>query len=426
MNKKNPYWYRPRPSVVARRFLCRENPGLKELRRWLFWAWWAKPRTLLERTASIWNLFLLPAIRLKRCLQTLKAHGEEVQSTYGVNKSHQLFDLLRLAVGTDIDAITYYRYHLFQGDRRVNQREYLDQSGKLLQVLIQRLPKHDDDVIFSDKLAFEKWCASKGLSAVKSYAVISNISKENSSLSGADLPSNDLIAKPTQGRAGQGVTLWRYRSRSDRSFWENLIDGKQLDAKDLIRHLHHSAVKSKTPYLLQPRLLNHPVLLSMGNGSLSTVRIMTVQEKKEAPVFILAAALRIPVGDIDVDNFDQGGLASGIDLETGKCGLAIQKRGQYPLPFFDRNPKTKAIIKDQVLPYWKETIQLSITAHQHLVTRIPIIGWDIAILPDGPVLIEANHLPGEQLVQMASGIPLGSTRYPNVLCNALCEAFNIR
>lgn len=356
----------------------------------------------------------------------LRLYGEKVQATYGVGKIRQLLDLVELAVGTDLSPVTYYKCHLFQVDRRAKRYQYLDQSGKLLQVLVQRLPQQPDNVIFTDKIAFEGWCSSNGLRVVKSYTVISNDDSKKARFSEIDFPHVDLIVKPNQGRAGNGVTLWRSCSGSHHPLWENKHLKQQLNAKELIDYVRNSAIKQNERYLFQPRLINHPAVRSMGNGCLSTVRIMTVRNGQRRPALLLAAALRIPFGDVDVDNFDKGGLASGVDLMTGTCSEAIQKTGVYPLPFFDRNPTTQAMIKGVNLPFWKETVQLCIAAHEHLESQVPIIGWDVAILTDGPILIEANHLPGEHLVQMASGIPLGATCYPNVICNALCEAFSIK
>jgi hypothetical protein len=63
------------------------------------------------------------------------------------------------------------------------------------------------------------------------------------------------------------------------------------------------------------------------------------------------------------------------------------------------------------LPYWPESVELALRAHGRL-GEIPCVGWDVAVLERGPLLLEGNASPGVQLLQMPSGRPLGATEYP--------------
>ena len=151
---------------------------------------------------------------------------------------------------------------------------------------------------------------------------------------------------------------------------------------------------------------------------------MTLLEPPK-PAFPLLAVLRIPVNHSAADNFDLGGLAAPVNMETGICGSAIMKRGQYPLPRFDKNPLSGAIIKGQRLPFWHETVAAACEAHNLLGASIPIIGWDIAVLEDGPLFIEMNRRSCNDLAQLPSGTPLGGTAYASCLLSCLRKAFNV-
>ena len=54
------------------------------------------------------------------------------------------------------------------------------------------------------------------------------------------------------------------------------------------------------------------------------------------------------------------------------------------------------------LPHWQKVVDLAIAAHA-VVPDNGILGWDIALTPDGATLIECNENTGHGLYQLASG-----------------------
>ena len=66
------------------------------------------------------------------------------------------------------------------------------------------------------------------------------------------------------------------------------------------------------------------------------------------------------------------------------------------------HPDTDAQITGAVLPIWQEALDLALNA-QSLLKQVPLIGWDIAISNNGPLIIEANETPDLALMQYASG-----------------------
>jgi hypothetical protein len=71
------------------------------------------------------------------------------------------------------------------------------------------------------------------------------------------------------------------------------------------------------------------------------------------------------------------------------------------------------------LPFWRETLDLASRAHAAFSDRV-LIGWDVAILKDGPVLVEGNAGADVDIVERTHGEPLGDSRFGRLI------AFHLR
>lgn len=54
------------------------------------------------------------------------------------------------------------------------------------------------------------------------------------------------------------------------------------------------------------------------------------------------------------------------------------------------HPDTGVALQDYLVPFFKESIEMVTKAHLYMY-GIHSIGWDVAVTPDGPMLIEANE-----------------------------------
>jgi hypothetical protein len=68
------------------------------------------------------------------------------------------------------------------------------------------------------------------------------------------------------------------------------------------------------------------------------------------------------------------------------------------LGWHDKHPTTGAQIEGTRLPFWEELRSLAIRAHEAFADRV-IVGWDIAIDADGPIVVEGNGSPDVDLMQ---------------------------
>lgn len=222
---------------------------------------------------------------------------------------------------------------------------------------------------------------------------------------------------------GRGVEMLRYSPTTKGPAW-TADDSVARDEPALIEYMRSKSRQYSRPMLLQARLVNHPTIGGLGNGALCTLRMMTLHARDMNPEFF-RGFLRIARGASAADNFHQGSLVSPIDTETGKLGRALSKLGEQFKDPDATNPETGAVIAGTLVPYWTEAMRLVLMAHGALGLRVPLIGWDVAVLEDGPILIEGNGLPCHQIPQKPTGTPLGQTPLARIIRESLEAEFAI-
>ena len=180
-------------------------------------------------------------------------------------------------------------------------------------------------------------------------------------------PSGKIVFKNSGGNCGKGIIIEDAKKYNAESLYQFMLD----NGYDLVEQF---VVQHETIYALSPLALN-------------TVRVFTQLDEHDN-VDILGCRLRISVGGY-VDNFAAGNLAAPIDTHTG----VISGPGVYSditkAPT-DIHPTTGVKISGTQIPYWDETIEMvKKAAKLNMVNRT--VGWDIAITPEGPDLIEGNR-----------------------------------
>lgn len=189
---------------------------------------------------------------------------------------------------------------------------------------------------------------------------------------------------------------------NNKEFMIKPIDG--LGGHD-VKKMKRSEVKNISKFLtyleenrmfLEELIIQHKKMNTLCSTSVNTIRIMTFVNNGKSE--ILYAALRVGNGVNEVDNFHKGGMGVSIDTKTGKLkGNAIDK----DLNEFKMHPVTRTYFNKFELPFWKETKKLVLDAA--LVNQnIKVVGWDVAITKNGPILVEGNRRPGFDLVQVLS------------------------
>jgi len=111
-----------------------------------------------------------------------------------------------------------------------------------------------------------------------------------------------------------------------------------------------------------------------------------------------------------------GGLIVPVELEDGRLGRACFGYGGQD---HDIHPASGAPIAGRTLPHWEEAAALVTGAHGTAFADYVLIGWDVAITADGPLLIEGNGKPGVLMPQRAARRGLGEGRYGVLLAHHL-------
>ena len=203
----------------------------------------------------------------------------------------------------------------------------------------------------------------------------------------------DAFAKPVGGMKGKGAFALRIE---DGRTW---IDDEPATAAEV-------AGRVTGRYLLQERLVQHPALEVLHPSSVNTIRLVTVYRDGGVRPFV--AALRVGTGGATVDNWSAGGLVVGLDLDTGRlygrgifkpgCGGDVRYGG-----FVDRHPDSGLDFDGYQLPDIPEAVELACRLHLDLGGP-RTVGWDLAITPNGPSIVEGNsHWSGAMYMAIDGG-----------------------
>lgn len=195
-----------------------------------------------------------------------------------------------------------------------------------------------------------------------------------------------FITKPAQGAYGQGVNFFRrvedeFIDASGQSYkTEHLYDA-------LLANLKGDAL------IIQEQLKNHPDLIRFTDTeSLQTVRILTFIDTG-GRCHIFHAHLKLILGQSMVDNWQcglVGNATAAISLSNGLLEPAvIPTPDGSMLRTIPAHPKTGAPFDQFRLPFWSEVCSL---VNDTAIKLLPVrtIGWDVAITPNGPVILEGN------------------------------------
>jgi hypothetical protein len=149
--------------------------------------------------------------------------------------------------------------------------------------------------------------------------------------------------------------------------------------------------------VVQELVGNHPQIADLAPYATNTLRVQTLLSRS-GEVHVLGAVLRLSRRGRSVDNYSQGGVAVRVDAGTGVTGRGITKKDPR---FLTEHPDSGVPLEGRQVPFWDDVLDL-VRRGAGCLTGVHGIGWDIAVTPTGPLVVEANNNWDLQLLQAHS------------------------
>jgi hypothetical protein len=209
-----------------------------------------------------------------------------------------------------------------------------------------------------------------------------------------DLRPQTLVIKPVRGSCGHGVMVFESIAyEHDKVLFLSVNTSEARELSDIVGELR----KVPEGCVLEERLQQHGFMNALNPSALNTIRVFTFMDKRN-DVGVQAAVLRLGRQGCDVDNWDQGGLSVDIDVTNGRLGEGVTKQ-KYGGERFIRHPDTNSAFAGETVPMWDDVVSLC-TRAAVMIPMMRWVGWDVAITPSGPVLVEGNAHPHVGVVQV--------------------------
>ena len=311
---------------------------------------------------------VLSGVRFKKLNHIM----EIVREKSGQNKLHTFFDILWCAARYGAG---YYDYLMF-GFYDMNGRErdtYLTRvRNKKVQEIMNDIAYSDE---FDDKLRFnENFAEFLGRKTLNGETA--TVADLTAFLDGQEA----IFAKINHGDCGRGVEKLYVKDFESPAAMLDYIQQNKL-------------------VVLEQVLKQHEDMARLHPASVNTMRILT--DLVDDTVHIAYITVKMGRGGGVCDNSGQGGVLCRVDIESGRiCSPATDDYFNV----YDKHPDTGIVFRGYQLPMVDEAIELAKKAARK-VPQVGHVGWDVAITPNGPAIIEGNDFPGTDLCQLYPHYP---------------------
>lgn len=186
----------------------------------------------------------------------------------------------------------------------------------------------------------------------------------------------DLFIKPVIGSFGNKAI---HLISSKGIFTAN---GKNVTLEELTEQLESDR------FLIQPTVKQHPEMAEFHPESTNTLRLITIRNEKTGEIEIFPSIARFGIGKSFIDNTSKGGLAVGINHDTGQLKEYGFFRADYGTKV-RKHPDSGLTFSNFKIPFFKECVEQALLLHS-VLPGLNSVGWDIAIGESGPIFIEGN------------------------------------
>ena len=341
-----------------------------------------------------------------------KAKGTEapdivrVAKKYGVSPLRQLRESWSMRGGAQkLGSNEYYSYGLYHPDMpKEAKRAFVGQKGIIALNARMNPPQAVPTRAFvGNKLLYTQLLAQLGIGTAATQALVSThrnagqmpILREAYRVIAflEDEARYPLFGKPHHGSLSEGSV------RIERCA-EGILHLASGETRAVAEFAEEVMARYPGGFILQDALDPHPDMAAITGPVIGCVRVVTVNDGSgPAPAY---AVWKLPAPRAMSDNFWQAGsLLAALDLDTGTVTRCVRGTG-LAQDHIDRHPTSGAQIMGAVLPCWQDTRDIAVEAHA-VFPEFGICGFDIAITPEGPKVLECNDNPAHTLYQIGAG-----------------------
>lgn len=343
-------------------------------------------------------------------------HGAAIRREYGVSLLRQVAQQFYLVFVLRVPQKHYRGYLLCAPARWKLVREFTYENYRVQMRLVDSSFPEERDLL-NDKLLFFNFCLENGIETPPVLAAFEDGNAVPLRNKRFTPPPEDVFVKPASGKHGDGAERYVFQEGC------YARRGSAPVGPDEFLELMKEKSRGGGVLLVQRVAQNHRSWQPYTSGALATCRILTVRLPDDDATAPIAATFRMPTGSNETDNTACGGIASPIELQSGRLGRAIRKtpyKGKFE---FDVHPDTGRRILGSVLPGWKELLEF--TAGVHAKFNSIFVGWDIVLTTSGFSVLEGNIGWSARVIESPQMHPLVETKFP-ALYDAWAQRFSTR
>jgi hypothetical protein len=327
-----------------------------------------------------------------------------VRQTYGKGRIRQFAEIAGLVLSRQ-KALPkdYYFYGLFRPEIGPEQRRayVFNRSGRALNGRLS--PRHPGSLsnLLHDKALLGLLLERAGLPVMPILAIHGQHLKvpavrhlgDAAAIAAflGDVANLPCFGKPIRGSLGLGAV--GVASGEDGGRRLTLTDGRIVDAAALAEEIARTYPDG---YMFQPLIRQHPVLEACNGTAVGMLRVVTLR-LAEAPRLLYAVQRLPPDGAMSDGATGHPNTMALVDPATGRIvrAQALTRMATSPAT---HSPARGVPLDTLVVPFVDRAVAVALDAHR-LFPASGILGFDIAIRPDGPVINEINGSPFHHIYQ---------------------------
>lgn len=181
-----------------------------------------------------------------------------------------------------------------------------------------------------------------------------------------------FVLKPNRGTSGEGVQI---------------IARDQFASDDALLDF----IRLKKEFVLEEIICQHPQMARLNPDSINTLRIVFLSAAGQT--HFLYCSVRVGRRGSSVDNLCAGGMICSVNTKTGRISSSAWDNDGSCYPFHPDDPLLQ--FEGFNIPFVAEGVALCRETAEALYReeKLGLVGFDVAVAPDGPVVIEANAYP---------------------------------